>query len=148
MLYTEPAGAQSQINDEAYSFVRYQEVVYSQIRRFIVVEVKRGFVYACAISTYKNRGTNKPGCVPSEHAIAYFTGTDPAYCYFQGEFENGMNKEAIEVEPAQDAGEMKSESRIRFSKTYPVEMNLKVKDIGRVSHYSLSRLLAYWQEYH
>ena len=52
MLYTEAAGAQSPStnNDDAYSYVRFGEVVYSQIRRFIVVEVRRGFVYAWCVS--------------------------------------------------------------------------------------------------
>lgn len=48
MLHTEPAGAQSSAhgNDDAYSYVKFNEVVYSQIRRFIVVDVRQGFVYA------------------------------------------------------------------------------------------------------
>ena len=52
MLYAEPAGLQSQQmnNDDAYSHVRFGEVVYSQIRRFIVVEVRHGFVYAWCVS--------------------------------------------------------------------------------------------------
>jgi len=48
MLHSEPAGAQSVFdeNDDAYSAVRFGEVVYSSIRRFIVVEVRHGFVHA------------------------------------------------------------------------------------------------------
>jgi hypothetical protein len=48
MLYTEPAGSTSNanVNDEAYSTIRFNEVVYSNIRRFVVVEVRQGFVYA------------------------------------------------------------------------------------------------------
>jgi hypothetical protein len=48
MLYTEAAGDTStgNVNDEAYSTIRYEEIVYSSIRRFVVVEVRQGFVYA------------------------------------------------------------------------------------------------------
>ena len=55
-----------------------------------------------------------------------------------------MNKEPIEIEPVDPNMTMRSESRIRFSKTYPIEMNVKVKDIGRVSPGQLSTLIQYW----
>ena len=48
MLYSEAAGgtAQAQLNDDAYTLVRFNEVVHTNIRRFVVVEDKHGFVYA------------------------------------------------------------------------------------------------------
>ena len=48
MLYSEAAGSTASYNDndDAYTIVRFGEMVHSAIRRFIVVEVKRGFVYA------------------------------------------------------------------------------------------------------
>jgi hypothetical protein len=48
MLHSEPAGGQSAFDefDDAYSYVRFKEVVYSSIRRFVVVKVRQGFVYA------------------------------------------------------------------------------------------------------
>jgi hypothetical protein len=98
------------------------------------------------ISTYSNRGTLKIGCVPSEHAIIYFSGTDPQSCYIQGEREAGMFLNPIEVVPASSDVLMKRESRIRFSKTIPVEMNVKVKDIGRVHLNHMSALVSYWQD--
>lgn len=48
MLYTEAAGAtsgSSGVND-AFTVVKFNEYVYSQIRRFVIVDVKRNFVYA------------------------------------------------------------------------------------------------------
>ncbi|KAJ4311103.1 hypothetical protein N0V94_008119 [Neodidymelliopsis sp. IMI 364377] len=149
MFYSEAAGGQANRNgnDEAYSMARFGEVVHSQIRRFIVVKVCQGFVYACGISTYSGRGTNKYGCVPSEYAVAYFSGTDTTYCYLDGEYQNGMIKDPIEVIPVDYDLRMKPESRIRFSKTFPIEMNIKVKDIGRVHPEHISKLLEYWNEY-
>lgn len=167
MLHSEPAGGQSAFDefDEAYSLIRFGEVVYSTIRRFIVVDVRQGFVYALsvsccplqtpltsssAISTYSNRGTLKPGCLPYEHTIVFSSGTDPRRCYFPGEYERGMTKQPIEVEPAHMSDPtllMKRESRIRFGKQFAIEMNVKVKDLGRVRPEYMSTFLAYYREY-
>jgi hypothetical protein len=56
-----------------------------------------------------------------------------------------MTRNPIEVVPASSDIIMRRESRIRFSKTVPVEMNVKVKDIGRVHLDHISYLEAYWQ---
>lgn len=104
-------------------------------------------IHGSAISTYSNRGTNKQGCRPEEHSIAYFPGTDPRQCYLLGEYENGMIKEPIEIQPASSSLQMNYGSRIRFSKKYPIEMNVKVKNIGRVVSQHLSKLLEYYTQY-
>jgi hypothetical protein len=57
-----------------------------------------------------------------------------------------MDKEPLQVEPVDGAMQMRPESRIRFGKTYPIEMNVKVKDIGRVHPGQLSTLLQYWND--
>jgi hypothetical protein len=57
-----------------------------------------------------------------------------------------MTKEPIEVEPVDSSITIRPESRIRFGKTYPIEMNVKVKDIGRVASHHLSKLLRYWTD--
>lgn len=48
MLYTEAAGETLTVRpfDDAYTVVRFNERVHTNIRRFVVVEDKRGFVYA------------------------------------------------------------------------------------------------------
>jgi len=102
-----------------------------------------------AISTFSGRGTLKYGCIPSEYAVVYFTGTHPSGCYFEGERERGLTKEPIEVIPATTNPPliMRPESRIRFSKQFAVEMNVKVKDIGSVHPEHLSKFLAYYGQY-
>ena len=100
--------------------------------------------YNSPISTYSKRGVTKPGLNPSEHAIIYFSGTTPQYV--EGEYEKGMDKEPIEVEPSEQGAVMDSASRIRFGKIYPVEFNVKVKDIGRVKPEHMSKLLQYWKQ--
>lgn len=98
------------------------------------------------IGTYSGRGTLKDGCNPAEHTIVYFSGTNPATCYIPGEYETGMTKEPIEVVPAEPNVSIRRESRIRFGKVYPIEMNVKVKHIGRVREDQISVLLSYWQQ--
>ncbi|KAH6865211.1 hypothetical protein BKA58DRAFT_322449 [Alternaria rosae] len=148
MLYTEAAGETSQANpyDDAYTLVRFGERVYTNIRRFVVLKVRSGFVKACGIGTYSNRGARKGGCRPSEHAIVYLQGTDPASCYLEGERESGMTKEAIEIIPVDRSIKLRSNSRIRFGKTYPIEQNVKVKDIGHIHPSHVGKLLQYWKD--
>lgn len=126
---------------------RFGERVYSQVRRFIVVKEEHGFVYAVAIYTYTGRGTLKPGCIGREHAAVFLTGSGPTI--FQGEQDgpSGMNKEPIEITPADSTITMDPASRVRFGKTYPVEWNVKVKDIGKVATRHMTRLNMYWREH-
>jgi hypothetical protein len=80
MLYTESAGAATaSYNDDAYTVVRFNEMAHTNIRRFVVVQVKRGFVKAwqvtcilpwyqtnmkvSGIGTYSGRGSLKAGCI-------------------------------------------------------------------------------------
>ena len=48
MLYSETAGQTSHVQpwDEAYTVVRFNERVHTNIRRFVVLQDNRGFVYA------------------------------------------------------------------------------------------------------
>ena len=73
----------------------------------------------------------------------YFTGTNPSTCYLPGEVDHGMDKDPIEVSPAEPDLELRRESRIRLDKRYPIEKNVKVKDIGRVRPDHLTTLLSY-----
>jgi hypothetical protein len=85
----------------------------------------------------------------------YLSGTDPAFCYLPSEdkptvnkeqIEITLNKEPIEIEPVDPAIHLRPNTCIHFGKTYPIEMNVKVKDIGRVRASQLSRLLEYWTD--
>lgn len=47
MLYTEPAGEGARRgNNDAFTVIKYGEEVFSQIRRFVVVSVRKNFVHA------------------------------------------------------------------------------------------------------
>jgi hypothetical protein len=97
-----------------------------------------------AITTYGGRGTLKPGCAASEHTIVYLTGTQPMR--LEGEWEQGMTKDPIEIEAASETETMEPASRLRFGKIHSIEWNVKVREIGMVSLRDMSKLLAYHKE--
>ena len=57
-----------------------------------------------------------------------------------------MTKDPIEIIPVDATVTMNAASRLRFGKTYPVEWNVKVKEIGQVHPIHLRKLLRYWNE--
>ncbi|KAF2823153.1 hypothetical protein CC86DRAFT_300156 [Ophiobolus disseminans] len=125
---------------------RFGEKIHSTIRRFVIVRVNRQqhFVEACAITTYGERGVLKPGCNASEHTIAYLRGRQPQY--YPGEYEKGMTKTPIAIEPTDPNEKMLPSSRLRLGKTYSIECNVKVRDIGNVALEHKTTLLRYYQE--
>jgi hypothetical protein len=122
---------------DSITVVRFGAHAFSQIRRFVVVAERQGFCYACPISTYSGRGTLKRGCNPAEHAVIHVSGTQPMI--FRG--ENGMNVEPIAIEPAEPGVVLEPASRVRLGKVYPIEWNVKVKNIGKVISQDMSKLV-------
>jgi len=143
-------GPNSDANSDTWAtVVRHGAEAWSQIRRFVVLDVSKdsNWVYACSITTYSGKGALDDNCIPSEHTIVYFTGTEPRY--LEGERKAGMSKEPIEIHPnpAIEGLEMDPASRLRFSKTYAIEWNVRVRDIGWVDKIHFSNLTAYWMEF-
>jgi hypothetical protein len=97
------------------------------------------------ITTYDNRGTLKPGCNPSAHTIVYLKGTRPRY--LPNEWENGMRKDPIAIQPTDPAEQMLPASRLRLGRVYSIECNVKVRDIGMVlAGDDRTKLLTYHRE--
>ncbi|PSN72336.1 hypothetical protein BS50DRAFT_630385 [Corynespora cassiicola Philippines] len=142
MLHTQAASRDVPDSNSCITYISFGERAFSQIRRFIVVEARSGFVYACPISTYSKRGTTKPGCNPYEHAIAYFRGTRPTLVMG----ETALPKDPIAIVPADPNEVMHPASRVQFGKVYPIECNVKVKDIGDVAPEDMARFLLYYRE--
>ncbi|KAK8205237.1 hypothetical protein IWZ01DRAFT_486032 [Phyllosticta capitalensis] len=145
VLFTEPLGENARNVGDNVTRVIYDQRVFSQIRRFIVVQPKQGFCYAVSspVSTYGNRGVNKPGVEPEAHAVVHMTNSVPVWLH--GERERGMIKEPIAVVPANDAVSLTPASRINFSLAHPIQYNVKVKDLGRVSDEDMGNFCLYWQ---
>lgn len=79
-----------------------------------------------------------------EHTIVYSQGYQPQY--LPGEYESGMTKTPIAVEPAEPGEIMSATSRLRFGMTYTVECNVKVRDLGMVVPEHKTTLLRYYQD--
>lgn len=141
ILFSEPAGETAPKHDnDNVTTVKFGGRVFTQIRRFVVVQERQGFCYACPIFTYNERGTLKQGCKASEHAIVYLVGSTPTLL----EGETGITKKPIGIVPIDSTVQMHIASRIRFGKVYPIEWNVKVKDLGSVSRGDMENLWTYF----
>ncbi|CAN9174364.1 unnamed protein product [Alternaria alternata] len=145
MLYVMTVGENldASVELDAYTGARFGAHANFSIRGFVVVQVMRGFVYTCCITTFGEQGVMRPGCTPSEYTILYLQGTDPSHYYVPGEYESGMIKEPMALIPANLGIHVHHRSRIRLSKLYPIEMNVKVKAIGKIHGDQLEMLLWY-----
>jgi hypothetical protein len=97
-----------------------------------------------AITTYGQRGVLKGGCNAQEHTIVHLRNR-PAYP-LPGEYEKGMTKEALMIDPTDPAEEMSPISRLRLGKVVSIECNVKVRDIGMIAREHRSKLLEYYQQ--
>ena len=140
-LWWEPIGEEEhQLGPE---LVRYGERAYAKIRRFIVVRPKTKDYYSqcLQISTHGGRGATGKGLNQREHAIVY-TGDNPPK---KLEGESKLQKDAIQVIPVTPSEKLDPLSRLDLHRVYPVEHNLKVKEIGKVPATDLKVLIAAWK---
>lgn len=94
------------------------------------------------IQTYRNQGTRKHGVLAEDHAIIY-TGVDR---YDEPDPLAGeeLTKNAIRVEAAGNES-LHPCSRVNFGKTYTVEHNVKVLEVGKVTPEHIVLLDHYWR---
>lgn len=150
-MFTEAAGAQAlngitEYNDNLsdLSRVKYDEIVHTQVRRFIVVQHRREFCYAVPIFTYSGQGTNKPGVAAKEHSIAYSYGQQPQLV----SGERPLVKDPICIAGIHGTKPLLPASRIYYGIQHPIQYNVKVKDLGYVVPDDTARFLGYWSEEH
>jgi len=143
VLHSEPYGetAPPARDRDNVSQVIHGGLVYTNIRRFVVVKEKKGFCYACPISTYGGRGALKPGLNQRAHAAIYVVGTHPTYLH-----REAIVKSPIAIIPANPKIHLYDASRINFAKHYPIEHNVKVKDIGQVCPEYMTTLIAHYKD--
>ncbi|CAG8351116.1 unnamed protein product [Penicillium salamii] len=130
MLWHENAGSNGNRHSKKVSprsssqFIRgkYQEPIYSSIRRMIVVKQQRGCCWCVPIITYGGQGVAKAGIDRSKHAVIYMRGDMPP----AKEDEPAMTKQPLEVEPVRLEQKLDPMSRVNFGKVYTVEHNVKV----------------------
>ncbi|KAF2846161.1 hypothetical protein T440DRAFT_558455 [Plenodomus tracheiphilus IPT5] len=117
-------------------------VVWTNIRRFVVVRQRREFCFACPIFTYGGRATTKQGVQPAEHSIAYSWGQQPQH--LSGEAI--MKKAAIPVVMMPGEKPLHVASRINFGVHHPIHYDIQVKEIGYVPADSITNLIGNWKE--
>ena len=147
VMWNETAGTTTKPVDyntsHSLSVVKHEgNIVYTNVRRFVVVKRKREFCYACPIFTYGQRGCTKNGIITSEHAIAYSWNDTPKIV--QG--ETGFTKPHVPVVMTDGVPNLHFASRIYFGIQHPIQYNVKVKDIGYVPADNVHTLISSWQE--
>lgn len=150
LVMNEPAGANANprnstryMTSTSFTVAKYQEnVVFTSVRRFVVVQQRRNFCFACPIFTYQGRGTTKPGIRPEEHSVIYTYGNSPKL--LPG--EAGVYKSSIPVSSTLGERPLDESSRINFAICHPIQYNLKVKNIGLVPDFAIQSLLSNWKE--
>lgn len=143
-LHTEDAGNAADSSSFGFSTVAYAELAYSQLRRFVVVKSRPKEFYSLCIPilTYRGQGAAKKGVDQSAHTIIY-TGSRPPSKQAN---EHGMKKAPLRVIPSKPEEKLDPMSRVNLGKTYTVEWNTKVKEIGDVDHKDLVNMKAYWKQ--
>lgn len=97
-------------------------------------------IFHSRISTYGDRATAKNLVEQSEHSIIY-TGDSAPHKLPE---EKKLTKDPIRVVPVGEQ-QLEERSRVNFAKSYPIEHNVKVLEVGRVAKTHLRTLTAYWQ---
>lgn len=148
ILWTEPAGGSDVLfGDRTTALARssygMDGIVYSKVRRFVVIREGSNYCSAVPIVTYARMGVAKPGVVKSEHAIVY-TGKTPPQVFPEeqpGRGEHPILPVAIRVDPDNRCDNLHPASRLDFGKVYTVQHNLKVKAFGLVNQRSIEALI-------
>jgi hypothetical protein len=123
--------------------VKYEDnIVYTNVRRFVVVRTKREFCFACPIFTYSGRATTKPGVKAVEHGVIYSWGRQPELLQYEG----GMTKPSLPVVMSEPHQILDRASRIYYGIHHPIQYNVKVKDIGYIPRDLIPTLIGNWRE--
>ncbi|MCJ1377600.1 hypothetical protein MMC17_000695 [Xylographa soralifera] len=138
MLMWQPADERHLVGK---SMVRYGERAYAKIYRFIIIQPKsaRHYSKCIRISTHQGQGATKKGLNQSEHCMVYSDNDPPEKL----PRETKMNKPPIHMAPCNPTQKLDRASRVDLGKTYPVEHNVKVQEVGMITKIHLKRLVGY-----
>lgn len=146
-LWTDPAGPQNESDYNQFMSkatkagmyrVAHGEWVYSKIRRFIVVS-RNGMACQCLpVTTYDGRGYRKRGINLEQHGLIYTGNAEPGPV-------PGIVNEPLRIK---EAVEELVISYINYGRSYCVDTNVKVKDVGVLDGPSRSLLRQYYRAAH
>ena len=159
MLTWEPEGHGKTAGRTDNSTHKYGEKAFAKIYRYVVVRArpKQGYSMCLSvtdlevvsvlantdsrISTHGGRGTVSKLLNQSEHSVIYTGDTYPGKL----KEERKLNKDPIRVIPVDASQNLDPLSRIHFARHYPVEHNVKVRNVGAVAPQHIRRLVGYYK---
>ncbi|SMQ49465.1 unnamed protein product [Zymoseptoria tritici ST99CH_3D7] len=150
VLWAEPAGENATTNvpsierpDASLIPSRFKgEMVYSKVRRFVVIREAGDHCNVIPIVSYGGQGVGKRGVTKSDHSIIHTTTNPPRE--MSGEMpaprEEGM-RSPIRVTPDNPVtNRLDEQSRLNYSKVSSIPHNVKVKPVGVVHPGSMRAL--------
>lgn len=64
------------------------------------------------------------------------------------EGEKGLHKEPLRVELVDNSQKLDPRSRVDFGRTFNIQHNVKVKEVGVLAQQDMHKLLLYWKQHH
>lgn len=117
------------------------ELIYSHVRRFVIVKQRRGHSIGVPITSYSNKGLTKKDFSDPErraHAIVFTLGSGPQQLADEPKF----SKDPICVDFRSSGETLSATSRLYYAKPQSIDHNIKVKHLGHVVDQYLPRFLA------
>lgn len=142
-FWTEPAGGTSSNIDPAfYTRVNYGGLVYSKIRRFVVIRERVHSCLCLPLYTYGGQGTSKSDVRAQDHAVVYGQGNQAPL---------PSDEEKLDKDPfaiiVEEAGEkINPMTRLNFAQVYTIQHNVRVAKVGRIPNNQIGRLNQYFVE--
>lgn len=121
------------------------EKIYSALRKMAVIRQRHGYCICVPINSYRSKSLGNKNMSMREmqaHAIVY-SSRQSVPNPLQGDPHFVKKPIAVDLAPGQA---LDAFSRIHFGKTWSVEWNVKVKNIGHISDASMPFFEAYWRE--
>jgi hypothetical protein len=139
-LWPEPAGniPESSWNSSVGTSIQDQST-FTKVRRFVVVQEKKGFCLCLSLNTYNGQGTTKEGIEDQDYAAVYPVGGAP-----QIRVGEQITKDPFPIIVEDKSERIHAMSRLNFGRVYTVEHNVKVARIGRIPDENLSLLKHYF----
>ncbi|CZR58307.1 uncharacterized protein PAC_08199 [Phialocephala subalpina] len=139
VIWAEPAGETSKwktssitdVTSEGWTVQKseYGARVYSSVRRFVIVDTKKGYSNCVPILTYQRRGFLKSGAHPEDHAVIYTSDKPPNEAVTP-------TLTPIHVQSKTPRDKLQPLSFVNYAKIYTVEHNVKVMFIGWIANES------------
>ncbi|KIX04533.1 uncharacterized protein Z518_05403 [Rhinocladiella mackenziei CBS 650.93] len=150
MMFHEPYGlkrgkSNSSSRDPNVSMGPKGVQIYSHIRRMAVIRQRHGYCVCVPISSYSGRGVTKnmDSKDAQAHAIIYPSSRPKPPRPLEDEPDFKKRAIAVNMNEGHSLG---TTSRIHFGKSYTIEWNIKVMDVGMIADNSMPEFEEYWKQ--